>query len=83
MKKSFWNKLRLYIGDNSFNRLDEANVTRVIYLYLIGKQGFEWDRLSLNMQEILIGFETELLKEKIDIKGLIPEGAQLNHCCQF
>ncbi len=82
-KITFWNRFCSYIEENTFNPIDETNTRRIIYCYLTGEKGFDWDKLTLNVQEILIGFETEMMKEKKNYRGLVPDGAQLRHACYF
>ena len=69
---SFFNRLDLFIKENTFNARDYQYTKNVINEYL-RKKNITWDNLTLNMQEILIAFE------KIEnISGLVPKDAQLH-----
>ena len=71
----FSKRLKEFIQDYCFDTTDYEYTVRVVMAFLQGQRNIEWKNLTLHMQQIIIDFEKET-----GIKGLVPEGAQLNHC---
>ena len=70
---SLYNRLDVFIKENSFNTVD-YNYTKLTIGEYLRNGKVSWNNLTLNMQELLIEFEKT---EKIT--GLVPKNAQLNH----
>lgn len=69
----FWEKFAIFMKENTFDNHDYELTLDSIECYLKGENYYNWDCLTLNMQEIIIGFELE------SGVRLVPEGAQLNY----